>query len=492
MASKRAHNAANTAGAIARITREVAQLQQGSDLSLAVAVQDSDVRHVRAIITGPPDTPYEYGFFEFDLRFGTSYPITSPTVTCVTTNSGRCRFNPNIYSCGKVCLSILGTWRGEPGEQWSSAQGLESILLSIQSLMSSNPYENEPGPEYENAKKEDSLPKAYIAKITHEVIRITVVQRMEQLLGIENENIPSMYKELRNRTEALLTPSNNHDEKAASPGAQDGTSTPDSESSVHEYDAEATYARLSSDTWDPFADLVKRRFLWYYDSYLKTIATAKADHHDGTKFKIMAFEYPGNQMAGTFNYSDLEKRMKRISEQLEMERACWQSQGALQVDKASQLATQLSFQFKQLEHKWNNTTYPGSRMEISLTDKKNPFVWKLTLFGATESQLDGGIFNMELSIPPDFPEFQPRVKFETPIFHHRVSSTGYLCYFPSKPEEIASHLVAIVKSVEDKEPIYDPRAAVNPGAFTLFWGGEDKRKFYNRKLRRSAQESVEF
>jgi ubiquitin-conjugating enzyme E2 Z len=58
------------------------------------------------------------------------------------------------------------TWRGERGEEWSSAQGLESILLSIQSLMSSNPYENEPG--YEDAKSDadKELQKAYAQKVS--------------------------------------------------------------------------------------------------------------------------------------------------------------------------------------------------------------------------------------------------------------------------------------------------------------------------------------
>lgn len=103
---------------------------------------------MRALIIGPPETPYEFGFFEFKAKFGDQYPTHSPSVRCLTTNGGRCRFNPNIYASGKVCLSILGTWRGEKGEDWSTAQGLESVLISIQSLMSSNPYENEPGFEH--------------------------------------------------------------------------------------------------------------------------------------------------------------------------------------------------------------------------------------------------------------------------------------------------------------------------------------------------------
>jgi len=55
--------------AVLRITREIGQIQKGKDLSLAVAVQESDIRHVRALIVGPPDSPYQFGFFEFTINF---------------------------------------------------------------------------------------------------------------------------------------------------------------------------------------------------------------------------------------------------------------------------------------------------------------------------------------------------------------------------------------------------------------------------------------
>jgi len=32
------------------------------------------------------------------------YPAKAPAVNAITTNGGRCRFNPNIYANGKVCL----------------------------------------------------------------------------------------------------------------------------------------------------------------------------------------------------------------------------------------------------------------------------------------------------------------------------------------------------------------------------------------------------
>jgi len=60
---------------------------------------------------------------------------------------------------------VCRTWRGERGEEWSAAQGLESILLSIQSLMSANPYENEPGFEDANETSDKRNQKDYIDKV---------------------------------------------------------------------------------------------------------------------------------------------------------------------------------------------------------------------------------------------------------------------------------------------------------------------------------------
>jgi hypothetical protein len=48
--------------------------------------------------------------FTFDLYLPPQYPDVPPKVQFLTTGGGHVRFNPNLYSDGKVCLSILGTW----------------------------------------------------------------------------------------------------------------------------------------------------------------------------------------------------------------------------------------------------------------------------------------------------------------------------------------------------------------------------------------------
>ena len=94
-----------------------------------------------ALIIGPKDTPYQYGFYIFEFTFPHSYPHGPPVVK-YRTNDGNTRFYPNFYRNGKVCLSILNTWDGEP---WSSCQSLRSILITLQITMNDKPLLNEPG-----------------------------------------------------------------------------------------------------------------------------------------------------------------------------------------------------------------------------------------------------------------------------------------------------------------------------------------------------------
>lgn len=57
------------------------------------------------------------------------------------------------------------TWHGDRGEQWSPAQGLESVLLSIQSLLSPNPYTLEPGFENPERSNDTENMETYKSKV---------------------------------------------------------------------------------------------------------------------------------------------------------------------------------------------------------------------------------------------------------------------------------------------------------------------------------------
>eukprot|EP00439_Symbiodinium_sp_Y106_P079920 s861_g18.t1 len=132
----------------------------------------------RALITGPEDTPYSGGCFVFDVYFPVGYPNGPPEVKLLTTGGGTVCFNPNLYSNGKVCLSLLGTWQGERSESWDAqtSRALQ-VLVSIQSLiLVPQPYFNEPGYETQiGTSRGDSQSKAYNATVRENCIRWAMI-----------------------------------------------------------------------------------------------------------------------------------------------------------------------------------------------------------------------------------------------------------------------------------------------------------------------------
>tara|TARA_B100000902_G_C27086689_1_gene801697 strand:- start:252 stop:746 length:495 start_codon:yes stop_codon:yes gene_type:complete len=57
----------------------------------------------------------------------------------------------------------------------------------------------------------------------------------------------------------------------------------------------------------------------------------------------------------------------------------------------------------------------------------NIFHWKGTLIGPRDSLFDGGIFNVEMSFPDNFPLYPPKFKFITKIFHPNIYEDGTVC-----------------------------------------------------------------
>ena len=158
--------------AVKRIHVDIKNCKKGNldENHIYIIPDEDDIYHVRAMILGPDDTPYEKGFYFFDIHFPKTYPHDPPKVQFMTLNNDI-RFNPNLYKCGKVCLSILGTWSGP---QWTSCITLKTILFSIQSLLNDNPLQNEPG--YETCIDEKS--KLYRTVVEYYNVKVALIQMM--------------------------------------------------------------------------------------------------------------------------------------------------------------------------------------------------------------------------------------------------------------------------------------------------------------------------
>lgn len=201
--------------------------------------------------------------------------------------------------------------------------------------MSSNPYENEPG--FENSVKEGkdkANMEEYVNKIRHEALRITIIQRLEEYLNLDTDGMV--------RPPAPLEPLD-----------------PD--------------APPPEPPFEPFKDMIKQRFLWYYDTYLASIAKESAKVKLNQNFKLMPFEHSGNAMDGKYNYDELERRLKNIKRELTNEVERWVKDGEIANKQDDAVAVNLRRQFEQCVAHFKKESVP---LDIELVNG-NPFNWRL-------------------------------------------------------------------------------------------------------------------
>lgn len=153
------------------------------------------------MIIGPSETPYQYGYYFFTIKFPENYPY-SPPVVKFQSNPYNVRFHPNFYRNGKVCLSLLNTWRGE---QWTSCQTLSSVLLTICSVMTNNPLLNEPGI---TIRHKDNIPFNKI--ITYQNINFSIIdmitnEHIDNKFKIFNDQIIENYKKNKEEITKIIT-----------------------------------------------------------------------------------------------------------------------------------------------------------------------------------------------------------------------------------------------------------------------------------------------
>lgn len=141
-----------TPDTIKRITRDIKNIMKNPLHENGIYYEHNmeNIFKGYAMIIGPTDTPYQDGFYFFEFDFPYDYPHSPPVLTFLS-NGDNIRFNPNLYRNGKVCISLLNTWKGD---QWTSCQSISSILLTLCTVLNENPLLNEPGITESNSEIE--------------------------------------------------------------------------------------------------------------------------------------------------------------------------------------------------------------------------------------------------------------------------------------------------------------------------------------------------
>ena len=94
------------------------------------------------LLIGPPDSLFEGGIFKCKFEFSTDYPNKAPKFKFITN-----LLHPNIYKDGKVCISILhdgkDEWEYEHiSERWNPSHSVNSVLMSVLSMLSNPNFES--------------------------------------------------------------------------------------------------------------------------------------------------------------------------------------------------------------------------------------------------------------------------------------------------------------------------------------------------------------
>jgi ubiquitin-protein ligase len=196
---------------VKRLVSDIKALTKNPIDNIFYEHDESNMLKGYAMIIGPEDTPYAYGYYFFEFNFSENYPFEPPIVKYFT-NDGKTRFNPNFYLSGKVCLSILNTWRGE---SWSSCQTISSILLTLMMTLNDNPLLNEPG--FTETHKDVVGYKDMIFYKNIEVAILGMLQRkylsssfemfyerMQKLFNQNRGSIEGLFEKISNKRERIM------------------------------------------------------------------------------------------------------------------------------------------------------------------------------------------------------------------------------------------------------------------------------------------------
>jgi len=108
-----------------RIKKELLRLESNNNPDFIYKINPENLRHVFIDMKGPDNTCYSNGIFKLELFIPKGYPYDALKVRFLTKV-----YHPNIDFIGRICLDILKN-------RWTPALQIQTVLLSIQVLLSS-------------------------------------------------------------------------------------------------------------------------------------------------------------------------------------------------------------------------------------------------------------------------------------------------------------------------------------------------------------------
>ncbi|KAF2707553.1 UBC-like protein [Pleomassaria siparia CBS 279.74] len=144
-----------------RLSKELSKLHDKLPPGISLICAD-DLKEwlmdIRVIDTNPL---YQDEVYRLKFVFSQSYPIEAPEVVFVKDDEHPIPWHPHIYSNGIICLDLLDR------QGWSPVHNVESVCVSLQSMLTSNTKKERP-PGDENFVKYNKQRPRDISFVFHD------------------------------------------------------------------------------------------------------------------------------------------------------------------------------------------------------------------------------------------------------------------------------------------------------------------------------------
>ncbi|KAI9887050.1 MAG: hypothetical protein M1823_001122 [Watsoniomyces obsoletus] len=136
-----------------RLQKELQKMHEHLPDGIAMA-SCPDLKEWHMDIRVLDDNPiYRGATYRLKFKFNANYPIEPPEVTFVQSADRPIPMHPHVYSNGIICLDLLGN------QGWSPVQNVESVCMSIQSMLTGNNKNERPPGDEEFVKRNMQSPR---------------------------------------------------------------------------------------------------------------------------------------------------------------------------------------------------------------------------------------------------------------------------------------------------------------------------------------------
>ena len=100
---------------------------------------------------------------------------------------------------------------------------------------------------------------------------------------------------------------------------------------------------------------------------------------------------------------------------------------------------------------------PPASCSAGPIDNEDVYKWEASIMGPSGSPYSGGVFNLSIDFPTNYPFKPPKVRFVTKIYHPNINSSGGICLDILKDNwspalTISKVLLSICSLLDDPNP----------------------------------------